>query len=199
MTTIDDQAEWGKKDRAEIRPDRIRFRHECATDTSVIRHAHAGHWRAPPGVDLPSALLAQLLDQQHRLQEHHIATAHPDADRRMILCDGMAVGRICLVRDARHRQVVDLALVAEAQGRGIARIVLNYLMDEATPARAAILLDVARDNVRAQALYRRAGFGPVGKDSCTHFRWIWHPPSADYLPHLRSDATHPTMADRGNR
>ena len=173
MTIIDDRDNHGKMTHQDMKPDRITFRDECPADAAVIRRAHASHWRAPPGFDLPAALLAPLLDQQHRLQERHIAATHPGADRRMIITDGVAVGRICLNRDARPWQIVDFALVVDAQGRGIGRAVLNAVKDAAARAGAAILLEVARDNARAQAFYHRAGFGPAGGDSGTHFRLMW--------------------------
>lgn len=154
-------------------PDRIMFRPETPDDAALIARAHTGHWRAPAGFALPAPMLATLLAQQHAGQERHIASRHPGAERRMILADGMAVGRLCLDRTTLPWHIIDLALVAEATGQGIGRAVLDRLKAEAASANAALMLDVAHDNPRAQALYHRAGFIPAGGDSATHPRMMW--------------------------
>ncbi len=162
-----------------MKPDRIVFRKECPADAAAVRRAHASHWIAPPGFDLPADLLARLLEQQHILQERHIAAVHPDADRRMIVADDIVVGRICLNRTTLPWQIVDLALAIDAQGIGIGWIVLDAVIDEAAHAGAAIALEVARNNVRAQTFYQRSGFQIADGESCTHFRMIWEPRQAN--------------------
>jgi ribosomal protein S18 acetylase RimI-like enzyme len=154
-------------------PDRIMFRPETTEDAALVARAHAGHWRAPPDFALPAPMLATLLAQQHAMQERHIAGLHPGAERRMILADGVAVGRLCLDRTTLPWHIVDVAVVAEATGQGIGRAVLDALKDEAAAANAPLVLEVAHDNIRAQALYHRVGFIPAGGDSATHRRMAW--------------------------
>lgn len=91
----------------------------------------------------------------------------------MILADGVAVGRLCLDSSAMPWHLIDLALVENAQGRGIGSAVLRRLCDEAARASIGILLDVGRDNPRAEALYLRAGFVEAGAGNDTHRRLVW--------------------------
>lgn len=156
-------------------PDRIMFRPETPDDAAIIAHAHAGHWRAPPGFALPAPMLAVLLTQQHALQERHIAATHPSAERQMIVANGVTVGRICLSRNSPPWKIVDFALIDSARGLGIGRAVLDSVTDQATRAAAAIVLDVAQNNVRALAFYRRAGFRLLSANSSTHFQLGWNP------------------------
>lgn len=151
----------------------IAFREQQPADAAIVRRIHAAHWRAPASLDLPPALLTLLLDQQHDSQERHITARHPFADRRMILAHGVVVGRVCLDRSATPWHLVDLALLEDAQGHGIGRKVLRQLCDEAARAGVAIVLDVARDNLRAEALYRLSGFVASGEDDDTHHRLVW--------------------------
>jgi ribosomal protein S18 acetylase RimI-like enzyme len=158
-----------------VPPQTITFRDEHESDAPVVRRAHIGHWRAPAGLDLPPAILTPFLDQQHDLQERHIRTAHPRADRRMILVDGVAVGRICLDRRTMAWHIVDLALVAEAQGSGIGRVALRRVIQEAGRAGVKLTLEVTRDNGRAHRFYERAGFVGSGQDTETHLGMAYDP------------------------
>ena len=72
--------------------------------------------------------------------------------------------------------VIDIALLPEFRGRGIGAALLRELMDEAASAGRAVSIYVEESN-RAQSLYRRLGFEPVG----THGVYLlmrWRPPDA---------------------
>ncbi|MEG3091644.1 GNAT family N-acetyltransferase [Sphingomonas sp. PB1R3] len=156
-------------------PDRIMFRPETPDDVAIIARAHAGHWRAPPGFALPAPMLATLLAQQHALQERHIAATHPSAERQMIVANGVTVGRICLSRNSTPWKIVDFALIDSARGVGIGRAVLGAIRDEAARAAVSIVLDVAQNNVRALAFYRRAGFKLLSANSAPLVQLGWNP------------------------
>lgn len=119
---------------------------------------------------LPEAMLAIVLDQQHRAHEAGIAGDYPDADRRMILVDGVAVGRLVTARDPRAEaptlRIVDIALAPETRGRGIGTAVLGETIRSARQAGwTALSLMVAHTNPPAARLYRRLGFHPLGGDA----------------------------------
>lgn len=173
--TIPDRGGDDKMADPGMTPDRIMFRPETPDDSAIIARAHAGHWRAPPGLALPAPMLAALLAQQHASQERHIAATHPHAERRMIVADGETVGRICLSRDTLPWRIIDFALMDGARGHGIGRAVLDAITDEAARAAAAIVLDVTQDNERALAFYRRAGFRPLSGGGGTHVELTWNP------------------------
>lgn len=121
---------------------------------------------------LPEEALARLCDQQHDLQERHIAAYHPDAERRMILHRGVVIGRLCLDRGGNPWRIVDVALLPEAQGRGLGSAALRRIFAEADHAGVAIDLHVGRDNPRAQMLYRRLGFVDASGGGDSHIRLV---------------------------
>lgn len=118
---------------------------------------------------LPEPMLAMVLDQQYRAHEAGCAGEYPDADRRMILVDGVAVGRLVTARDPRAEaptlRIVDIALDPAARGSGIGTAVLTQTIRSARAAGwTALSLMVAHTNPPAARLYRRLGFRPLGED-----------------------------------
>lgn len=152
------------------------WRPERPEDAEVVRRAHGAHRTAlfaPLG--WPADALARLCDQQHDLQERHIAAHHPQAERWMIEQDGVALGRLCLDTSVSPWRLVDIALLPEGQGRGIGTAVLHRVMTAARTDGADVDLHVALDNPRAEALYRRLGFVDAIAAVATHRRLIWTP------------------------
>lgn len=154
---------------------------DFADDAAVVRRAHVAH-RAEllDGADLPADSFARLLAQQHEFQERHIAIHHPRADRLMLIESGTAagtpaVGRVVIDRTGSPWQLVDIAIVPEAQGRGIGATTIGQLQRDAATARVAIELHVMHANTRAAALYRRLGFVDAIAASDSHARMIWTP------------------------
>lgn len=152
---------------------RVGFRPEGRVDEDLVRRAHVAHRAALfAGAGLPADALAGLCAQQHALQERHIATHNPAADRRMILAGAETVGRLCLDRTGATWRIVDVALLPEAQGRGLGGAAVRLVLAEAARAGAAVDLAVGRDNPRAEALYRRLGFVDALGGGDTHRRLI---------------------------
>lgn len=119
---------------------------------------------------LPEPMLAMVLDQQHRAHEAGCAHDYPDADRRMIVVDGVAVGRLVTARDRRAEpptlRIVDIALDPAVRGRGIGSTVLGETIRSARAAGwTALSLMVAHTNPQAARLYLRLGFLPRGEDA----------------------------------
>jgi ribosomal-protein-alanine N-acetyltransferase len=69
---------------------------------------------------------------------------------------------LCAYRDESYVQT--LAVTTRAQGAGLGARLLTALLDEAVRrGETVVSLEVRADNERAQALYRRFGFLPVGR------------------------------------
>jgi ribosomal-protein-alanine N-acetyltransferase len=69
---------------------------------------------------------------------------------------------LCAYRDESYVQT--LAVTTRAQGAGLGSRLLTALLDEAVRrGETVVSLEVRADNERAQALYRRFGFLPVGR------------------------------------
>lgn len=155
---------------------RVTFRAEDEGDAELVRRAHVAHRQMLlAGLGWPTEALAQLCDGQHALQERHITDHHPAAERRVIVADGRAVGRVCVDQTCRPWRIVDIALLPDAQGRGLGSEALRQLLHEATTAGVAVDLHVGHDNPRAEALYRRLGFTDAVCAAATHCRLCWSP------------------------
>lgn len=73
---------------------------------------------------------------------------------------GMILARIA----ADEVEVLTLAVAPARRRRGIATALLNTVIAWGTARGAhAVFLEVAANNIAAQALYQRAGFSPVGQ------------------------------------
>jgi ribosomal-protein-alanine N-acetyltransferase len=93
-------------------------------------------------------------------------TAHPAATRRYIVAeaaDGRIVGYAGLAAVAGTGDVQSIAVAREHWGTGLGARLLTELLRTATAAECReVLLDVRVDNARAQRLYQRFGFEPIG-------------------------------------
>jgi ribosomal-protein-alanine N-acetyltransferase len=93
-------------------------------------------------------------------------TGHPAATRRYIVAeapDGRIVGYAGLAAVAGTGDVQSIAAARDHWGTGLGARLLTELLRTATAAEChEVLLDVRVDNARAQRLYRRFGFEPIG-------------------------------------
>jgi [ribosomal protein S18]-alanine N-acetyltransferase len=77
--------------------------------------------------------------------------------------DGGIVGYAGLMAVGAEGDVQTIAVVEEQQGNGLGALLLTDLVAEAARRHCAeLLLEVRMDNPRAQRLYERFGFEPVG-------------------------------------
>jgi ribosomal-protein-alanine N-acetyltransferase len=73
---------------------------------------------------------------------------------------GFALAR----RAADECELLSLAVLPARRGTGIGRLLLDAVIARAqTGGAGSVFLEVAEDNAIAQALYRHAGFRPVGR------------------------------------
>ncbi len=73
---------------------------------------------------------------------------------------GVVVFRIA----ADEAEILTLAVMPEARGRGVGSALVHAALNEARERDAiAAYLEVAADNPAARSLYARAGFSPVGR------------------------------------
>lgn len=94
---------------------------------------------------------------------------------------GRVVGYAGLARNPDEAYVQNIAVVAEAQGRGTGAALLDALLAEAAAdGLTAVGLEVRADNEPAQRLYRRRGFRVVGRR-----RGYYQPSGADALVMVR--------------
>lgn len=93
-------------------------------------------------------------------------TRHPRATRSYFVAeaaDGGIAGYAGLMAVAGEGDVQTIAVAPAHQGTGLGRRLLDELLRRATSFECRdVLLEVRVDNIRAQRLYERFGFQPVG-------------------------------------
>ena len=115
------------------------------------------------GLGWPPAQLEVFLRMQFNHQQRWYETAYPEAEHRIILCDGEPIGRILVNRAPESLLLVDIALLPEHQNRGIGAKYLRELNEESDKSGLPVRLQVLKNNP-AQRLYERLGFVKTGED-----------------------------------
>ena len=85
---------------------------------------------------------------------------YPDASFQIIERNGVAAGRLLVLRADEKIHVIDIALLPEHRGAGIGTKFLRELQDEAKAAGKPLSIHVERFNP-ARRLYDRLGFQQV--------------------------------------
>lgn len=125
----------------------------------------------------PPQAKADFLAQQFEAQSRHLLQAWPRADRFTVIeaAARMPIGRLYVSRRPEAWHLVEIGLLPDRQRRGIGGALVQALQAAAAGAGARMLdLEVARDNVRAAALYARLGFVEAESASPTHRTMAWH-------------------------
>lgn len=121
----------------------------------------------------PEGARESFLDSQFALQHHHFVTYFEHAEFLVLEHDGIAVGRLYVLRDAPRWSIIDIGLLPAWQGHGLGSALLRQLQQDARDARAqGLSLHVRIDNPRAHALYLRLGFRNESVDG-THLLMHW--------------------------
>lgn len=162
-----------------LRRQEVLLRPETADDLSFLRRLYGDH-RAEElaRANWPIEARERFLDSQFDHQRAHFTTQFPDCDYMIVLrgrsaASARPVGRIYLDRAATVWHLVDISLDPAIRGKGIGAALIAWIKASAP----AIELHVARDNPRAEALYRRLGFVEHMSTSATHKRMGWRRPA----------------------
>ncbi len=133
-------------------------RPETAEDDAFLRRLTIeGRWAEFAPLPLADAHKRMLLEQQYEARRHHYRTYYIGADFSVIELDGVAVGRLCLLRGARDHNLVDIALLPEHCGKGLGGALLDTIIAEAAQLGRSVSLRVEHTNP-ARRLYESKGF-----------------------------------------
>ena len=94
---------------------------------------------------------------QFGFRQHHYGLHFGHAQDRILLWQGVAVGRELVTRDPDLIGLTDIAILSSYQGRGMGSFLLRGLIAESVAQKIPIELHVDQGS-RAQALYERHGF-----------------------------------------
>lgn len=100
--------------------------------------------------------------------------SYPRVDNRIILLDGLAVGRILVDRSGTAILLTDIALLKEYRNAGIGSRLIQDLMKEAAACGKPLQLHVLETSP-AVRLYERLGFSRSGVDAA-YLEMTWIPP-----------------------
>jgi len=88
--------------------------------------------------------------------------------------DGSPIGYTCVRREDDHDFIEEIALLPDAQGRGIGSKLIRDVIASAGARGVCVRLSV-RTNNRARRLYERLGF-PVSRIEEPRVKMEWRPP-----------------------
>jgi ribosomal protein S18 acetylase RimI-like enzyme len=135
----------------------------------LFRAVRADRFDFQPGGHPQMAVMVRL---QFKAQEHTLASQYPGSKHSIILLDGVAVGRLRVVRDETGFQLADISILPERQRRGIGKAVMKDLMAEAQRAGLPVRSTVARANQASVHFYRNLGFEVTDQDAA-YVRMQW--------------------------
>ena len=133
------------------------------------REEELNAWGWPPEIRQPFLQI-----QFKASQARHLA--FPAAAFQMVLLDGAEAGRLILQDTQDCLYLVDIALLPRYRNAGVGTALLQQILATATTARKPVRLQVLQGN-RAEQLYRRLGFLPIGHTE-THLEMEWRVPTA---------------------
>jgi ribosomal protein S18 acetylase RimI-like enzyme len=118
------------------------------------------------------------LRQQFEAQRREYGARFPGAEYDLVLLDGAPAGRIWVGRDAEQIRLLDIALLPEAQRRGVGAALVGALIDEARSNGKALRHMVFVLNTGALRFYERLGFRVI-EDVGGYLHMEWSPESSE--------------------
>lgn len=113
-----------------------------------------------------------LIGMQQQMQVAGYRASYPDAAYQVLELDGAAVGRLVTAGLGGAVRVVDIAVLPQARGRGVASEALRRLQRQAAREGRDVMLSVRKDNAGARRLYAALGFTQEGEDELSlQLRW----------------------------
>lgn len=158
--------------RAQNAPGSFTLRPEQASDESFLFLVFASTRADEVALTgWPQAQQEQFLRMQFAAQRQAYGTQFPDAQRSVILNNGVDAGRVFVDRTPAEVHVVDIALLPEHRKQGLGSAIMNQLLAEAAIAGKQVRLYVERFNP-ALRWYESMGF-KVSQESDIYLEMIW--------------------------
>lgn len=159
--------------------------------TAVLREMR--WWDLEPVMELEELLFPDDAWSRGMFWSELADARHPAATRHYVVAeaDGRLVGYAGLAAVAGTGDVQTIAAARDQWGTGLGARLLRELLHQATAFEChEVLLEVRVDNIRAQRLYERFGFEPIG-----FRRGYYQPGNVDALVMRLGDLTAAAPAD----
>jgi ribosomal protein S18 acetylase RimI-like enzyme len=116
---------------------------------------------------------AAFVRMQFDAQRRDYDVRYPDAEYDVILLDARPVGRLWIGRDDEQIRLLDIALLPEAQNRGVGGALVRQLIAEARQTGKSLRHMVFVLNPDAQRFYERLGFRVFEEvGAYRHMEWV---------------------------
>src|SRR5437762_3451187 len=150
----------------------IRYRSVTSEDLPFLRHLYATTREDElQAVDWNDEQRAAFLDMQFTAQKNHYDEFYTRAEFLVIELEGKPIGRLYIDRAENDIEIVDIALLPEVRSRGIGRMLLEEILEEARAKGKTVTIYVEHYNP-ARHLYDRLGFRHVDTNGVYHLmRW----------------------------
>lgn len=139
----------------------ITFRSETEEDVDFLYRLYAStraeELRPVPWTDEQKETF---LRQQFGAQRKHYLEHYAHAQYSLILENGEPIGRLYINRLPDDVRIMDIALMPEHRGRGLGRVLLQEILDQARDAGKSVSIHVETFNP-ALRLYERLGFRQI--------------------------------------
>jgi ribosomal protein S18 acetylase RimI-like enzyme len=124
----------------------------------LISVYHSSRAQELAQVDWDDAQKDAFIRWQFERQEEEYSQRYPDARYEVILVNGVPAGRIWIGVGEKEIRLLDIAILAEFQNRGVGTYLLNQLKDEARREKKSLRHMVFVLNDNAYRFYERLGF-----------------------------------------
>jgi ribosomal protein S18 acetylase RimI-like enzyme len=121
---------------------------------------------------IPQSQRDDLIRMQFRAMTSAYTGMFPNSCCHVVLLDGKAVGRLWVAQDEFEFHLVDIAIHPSLQRKGIGRVLIQRLQQEAAKARLPIHCTVSRFNPGSQHFHKSLGFSIIREDEM-HFYLEW--------------------------
>ncbi|MFN3790197.1 N-acetyltransferase family protein [Massilia sp.] len=115
-----------------------------------------------------------IIAMQQQMQVAGYRSSYPDALYQVLELDGDPVGRLVTAGVPGALRVVDIAVMPQARGRGVAGEALRRLQEQAAREGRELTLAVRTDNHGARRLYAALGF-TVEAEEAGRLQLRWRP------------------------
>lgn len=141
---------------------------------------------------MATVMLAQMIKMQQHVQMSGIQQHFPEAQHFVVEEAGRPVGRVIIDTGVTDLRLVDIAILPQAQRKGIARSILRAMQEQARESNLNVSLAVEITNQAARTLYLQMGFFVQSSDGLFE-QMHWHRPTGNQeVANNQSSAQHVT-------
>ncbi len=119
----------------------------------------------------PEAMRGPLLEMQYRARMAGTRASFPEAEQEIILAGGEAAGWLVTARGEAGITLVDIAVIPQRRGKGLATAAIRELLAESERSGKRVDLHVTLTNP-AIRLYERLGFRKTASDEIRQ-QMVW--------------------------